>query len=234
MRRLALVLLVGAALVLVAPADAQETTRGRELYETGCSSCHGIDGGGTSRAPSLAGAGAAGAHFYLSTGRMPMDDVGRQAERKEPAYTDEQIADLVAYVASLGGGPAIPTVDAGAGSLVDGKRLYTAHCAACHNSAGSGGALGQTYWAPSLTEATPVQVAEAVRIGPGAMPVFGPGTLDDGELSDVVRYVRYLRSPDDRGGLPLGRVGPVPEGFVAWVVGLGAMLLGAFWIGTRE
>ena len=66
------------------------------------------------------------------------------------------------------------------------------------------------------------------------MPVFGPETLDDGQVASIVRYVSYLRNPDDRGGEPLGHVGPVPEGFVAWIIGLGTMLAVAYWIGTRD
>ena len=73
-----------------------------------------------------------------------------------------------------------------------------------------------------------------MRTGPGAMPVFGPETLDDVQVASIVRYVGYLRHPDDRGGNPLGHIGPVPEGFVAWIIGLGAMLAAAYWIGTRD
>lgn len=219
----------------MAPPSAPDADvrAGRALYETGCSSCHGVDGRGTRRGPTLVGVGAASAHFYLSTGRMPLDQPG-QAERKPPAYSPEQIRQLTAYVASLGPGPEIPRVDPASGDLVHGSQLYIAHCAACHNSAGSGGALGADTFAPPLTEATPVQVAEAVRVGPGAMPLFGPETIDEHELASLLRYVEYLKDPHDRGGVPLGRVGPVPEGLVAWIVGLGLMILATFWIGTRD
>ena len=65
------------------------------------------------------------------------------------------------------------------------------------------------------------------------MPIFPGDVLDEDELDSVVRYVQYLDNPDDRGGLPLGRVGPIPEGFVTWVIGVGALLLATAWIGTR-
>jgi ubiquinol-cytochrome c reductase cytochrome c subunit len=230
--------LVLAAVVTALPAAPAQTRpdpeRGRTLYENGCSSCHGPEGRGDGRYPSLVGVGAASADFYLSSGRMPLDRPTVQAARKTPAYTEAQIADLVAYVASLGEGPPIPEVHPREGSLVEGRELYTAFCAACHNSQGSGGALGRDYYAPSMFDATPVQTAEAIRVGPGAMPVFNQQTIDQEELDSIVRYVEYLKDPRDRGGLSLGRVGPVPEGFVAWIVGLGALLLAAFWIGTRE
>lgn len=208
--------------------------QGRTLYETGCVSCHGVDGKGVpGRGPDLTGAGAAGADFYLSTGRMPTNEGSGQARRKPPAYDRGQIDALVAYVASLGTGPAVPAVDPAAGDLVEGQQLYTANCAACHNAAGSGGALGQATYAPPLFPATATQVAEAIRVGPGPMPVFGPGSLDDRQVTSITRYTEYLRSPRDRGGLSLGRTGPVPEGLVAWLVGLGLVVLALRWIGTR-
>jgi ubiquinol-cytochrome c reductase cytochrome c subunit len=178
--------------------------------------------------------GAASADFYLSTGRMPLDRPRAQAERKKAAYTPAQIRQLVAFVASLGPGPAIPRIGPGLGDLAEGNHLYANNCAPCHSSAAAGGALGHAVYAPPLNRATPLQVAEAVRIGPGAMPVFGADTLDDEQLLSVVRYVDYLRHPDDRGGLGLGHLGPIPEGFVAWVFGLGAMLVAVRWIGTKD
>ncbi|MGH9040239.1 MAG: cytochrome bc1 complex diheme cytochrome c subunit [Acidimicrobiia bacterium] len=230
--------LVAVVVVLAGAPDpagaAGDPERGRRLYETGCTSCHGVEGRGSRLGPALAGVGAAAADFYLSTGRMPLDDPRAEAVRKPPAYSPAEIADLTAYVASLGDGPPIPAVNPGAGDLALGGQLYTANCAACHNSAGSGGALGQAVFAPGLRQSTHLQIAEAIRIGPGAMPVFGSDTLDDHDVDSVLRYLLHLQQADDRGGAPLGRLGPVPEGLVAWVAGLGPMLLAAFWIGTRQ
>ena len=207
---------------------------GRRLYLTGCSSCHGPDGQGTERGPTLVGVGAASAHFYLSTGRMPLDEPRDQAQRKPPAYTRAQIDQLVAYVASLGPGPEIPEVHPDAGELPTGYELYANNCAPCHSSAGAGGAVGRGIIAPNLQKATPTQVAEAIRIGPGAMPVFGPEELDEHQVASVVRYVEYLQNPEDAGGLGLGHLGPLPEGFVAWLVGLGLMLIVIRWMGTTD
>jgi ubiquinol-cytochrome c reductase cytochrome c subunit len=215
------------------PRQITTVEAGRDLFVTGCSSCHGLDGKGTRRGPDLSHAGAASADFYLSTGRMPLANPSDQPERKPPAYSRRDIDRLVAYVASLGKGPPIPVLSRG-GTLAAGSGLYTENCAACHSSAGAGGALGQSIDAPPLLRASNVQIAEAMRTGPGAMPVFGPETLDEIQLASIVRYVRYLRHPDDRGGNPLGHIGPVPEGFVGWIIGLGAMLAAAYWIGTRD
>lgn len=216
---------------------ASEVAEGAALFAVACSSCHGPEGRGSDRGPSLIGVGAASADFYLSTGRMPLDEPRAQAERKKPAYPPDEIRRLVAYVASLSigpVGPAVPTVHPDRGGLAEGNRLYANNCAACHNSSGAGGALGHAVYAPPLDQATPLQVAEAIRVGPGAMPLFGPDTLDDNQVDSIVRYVRYLRHPDDRGGFGLGHLGPITEGFTAWFVGLGLILAIARCIGTKD
>jgi ubiquinol-cytochrome c reductase cytochrome c subunit len=219
-----------------APTETDpQVTAGRQLFVTGCSSCHGGDGRGVAgRGPTLVGVGAATADFYLSTGRMPADRPVAQATRKRPAYSRPQIDQLVAFVASLAPGPEIPRLDPATGDLALGNQLYSNNCAPCHSSAGAGGALGHAVVAPNLRQATPTQVAEAVRIGPGAMPVFGLDSLDDHQVASIVRYVQYLKHPDDRGGAGLGHLGPIPEGFLAWLGGLGAMLIAIRWIGTTE
>lgn len=212
---------------------------GRTLYQQSCASCHGsaAQGGKVEGrlAPALVGRGAARIDFWLSTGRMPLAAPTAQATRKPPAFNASQRAAIVAYVVSLGeGGPAIPSVDLAHASLVDGGDLYRSNCAACHQAAGIGGALSYGAFAPSLHGASPLQVAEAVRTGPGNMPVFGEDTFSDQQVNDIVRYVEYLHRPDDRGGASLGHSGPTAEGFVGLLGGLGVMLAIIFWIGTRE
>ena len=230
---LAAVLLGGLRVAAAGPEEAESL--GRDLYVTGCSSCHGLDGRGVDdRGPSLEAAGPASTDFYLSTGRMPLASSEDWATRRSPVYDEEEIAALVAYVDTFADGVAIPSVDPDAGDLAAGNVLYSANCAACHNAAGSGGAVGPDVIAPDLFASTALQTAEAVRVGPGAMPRFSEGVLDQDDLNDLVRYVEHLEDPVDRGGAPLGRVGPVPEGLVAWIVGLGAMVAVAVWIGTRE
>lgn len=213
--------------------DPATIEAGRDLYEVGCVSCHGIDGQG-GRGPSLLLSGAASAHFYLTTGRMPAVDLDAQARRKPSPYTPEEIEALVAYVASISEGPEIPEVDLDDVELSEGTSLFLTNCAACHQAAGSGGALSYGRNAPALNEATPVQVATAMRIGPGQMPVFGPDSFDDEQVNAIAAYVDYLRDPADPGGFSLGRIGPVTEGFVSIVLGGGAALVAAAWIGKRR
>ena len=210
--------------------------RGHALYLTGCVSCHGADGVGTDIAPTLVNAGAASASFYLTTGRMPAaQGEPYQPPRKQPAYGQPDIDALVAYVASLGDGPAIPTVDIAGADVAAGGVLYRANCASCHQSAGAGGALSYGQSAPHLKYATADQVVEALRIGPGEMPVFSEQTITDEQANQIAAYVQYLRAPDNRGGAALGGNGPVPEGLVALVVGLGGLIvLSVLIVGIRR
>lgn len=206
---------------------------GQRLFEEGCSSCHGFDGEGVpGQGPSLVGAGEAAADFYLRTGRMPLDQVGQQPLRGEPAYSDAQIRALDAYVGSLGPGPAIPTVEPERGSLSEGMRLFGESCAGCHAISGKGGVAIGAY-APPLGEATPTEVGEAIRVGPYVMPRFSAAQLSDDEINSLARYVELTKDPDDAGGWGIGHIGPVPEGLIAWLAAIVAILLVARLIGER-
>jgi hypothetical protein len=44
----------------------------------------------------------------------------------------------------------------------------------------------------------------------------------------------YLRDPEDRGGAGLSHVGPLIEGFVAILVGLGLLVVLTRFLGTRS
>ena len=89
-------------------------------------------------------------------------------------------------------------------------------------------------WSPELHNATSTQIAEAVRVGPGLMPAFGTAAVGDRQLSDLASYVRYLAHPEDRGGQPLWHLGPFAEGFVAWAIGMVALIFTIRWIGERK
>src|ERR1700761_5119112 len=92
-----------------APAqDSTQIAQGHSLFIQSCATCHGLDAQGTSQAPSLIGAGAAAVDFQMSTGRMAAQQLGAENDRKPTTFTQQQIYDIAAYVASLGGGPSIP------------------------------------------------------------------------------------------------------------------------------
>ena len=226
------------ALAVAGPAGAQEPAEGRDpqaIYGQECAWCHGGNGEGSARGPSLQGVGAASAHFWLSTGRMPIDEP-KAARRGEPAYTDEEIEGLVRIVAGFGPGPPVPEVDVAGADLARGGDLYRLHCAACHGFSGWGGAMVFRRNPVSLHPTTAVQVVEAMLIDLPGMPVFGDGTFDDEERRDVAAYVtEVLQDGDtDRGGHALGGAGRVPEGLVAWFAGLAVLVLVARLLGERR
>lgn len=206
----------------------EDVEAGRELYVEGCASCHGPEGAGSPDGPSLVGVGAASADFQLRTGRMPLADVGRQTRRKDPAYDARAIEQLVAYIATLGDGPEIPEVDTAGTDLARGQALFIENCAPCHGATAAGGAVGSNAFAPGLFASEPVDVAEAVIVGPGQMPKFAFGEED---RAAIVGFVEFLQERPEPGGADIGGIGPVPEGFVAWIGGMGVLLVVVLLIG---
>lgn len=216
------------------PVPAALATLGQPLFVNNCSSCHGLNAQGTDRGPNLTGLGAATVDFWVSTGRMPLAYPGAQAVRKPVLFSRTQQLGIVSYVTSLApGGPGIPALNQQAANISNGNDMFGLNCAGCHVITGTGDALANSAFAPSLYQASPTQIAEAIRTGPGNMPRFGPGQLSDQDVNDIVKYVRYLQHPTNTGGFGLGHVGPVTEGFFAIVVGLGVLILAAYWIGIR-
>ncbi len=215
------------------PSPAGDVALGRSVYQERCASCHGDDAAGTVQGPDIRGLGPAYYDFMMSTGRMPLDQPSAQLERRRPVLSPEEIHAVTDYLVALTGpGLAIPRVDVRAGDISDGEKVYQANCAPCHGTSGNGGAVGVVD-APDVHHATITQIAEAIRIGPGTMPRFDEATVDQGDLDAIVRYVVYLRNPDDRGGANLNHVGPLIEGFVAIGLGLGLIVIVTRWIGTR-
>jgi ubiquinol-cytochrome c reductase cytochrome c subunit len=208
--------------------------RGRALFLQGCASCHGLNAEGGATAPSLIGVGAAAVDFQVGTGRMPLQQHTTQAPRKPTRFTDSEIEAMAAYVASLGGGPAIPTdVNYQTADLAFGGALFRTNCAQCHNFAGSGGALTYGKYAPSLSSATPKQIYEAMVTGPESMPVFGDQQITPGQKLAIIKYIRVIKTSPNPGGAGLGRIGPVSETAVAWLVGIGACVVITMWIGSK-
>jgi ubiquinol-cytochrome c reductase cytochrome c subunit len=209
------------------------------LYGMHCASCHGDHGQGSNVGPSLIGKSAADLHFMLDTGRMPASVPYLGGIHREPRFTQAQIARLVRYIQTFSPvtpSAALPLVMPG--DVVRGRALFAENCAQCHGATGGGASVGAADVAPALSEATVFQVAEAIRAGPSVMPRFGPDVLSDQDVSDIAHYVNYAqtqadaRNGEDAGGFSLAHLGPVAEGFVAWLFGLGALALFVRAIGT--
>ena len=246
-------LFTGGAYAVLSPASATDdlasdqalVNKGRELFLVGCASCHGrnaegiVTKAGTQYGPSLVGVGAAAVDFQVGTGRMPMARPGVQAEKKAPVYTPEETRALAAYVASLGPGPAIPEAskydisDVDNEAVVRGGEFFRTNCTACHNFAGSGGALPGGKFAPSLKGVTPKHMYEAMLTGPQQMPVFSDDVLKPDEKRDIISYLKSLESSPNYGGFGMGAFGPVSEGLFAWIVGIGGLVGFAVWIAAH-
>ena len=241
-------LILGGAYSALAPtgfaqgnAPAEQLAKGKDLYVLNCATCHGMQGQGgrvgSAQIPVLTNVGAAAVDFQVGSGRMPSVDPDQQSKRKKPRFTADQIEALAQYVGSLGNGPAEPTEadlapSGNAEPVARGGRIFSENCAQCHNIVGKGGALTGGMAAPELRLATNKQIWEALATSPGNMPSFLK-QLDNKDKSDVIAYVVSIRSNFDKGGNPIGRLGPVPEGAVGWVLGVGGLLIFCMWIGSR-
>lgn len=213
-----------------------QVEEGKRLFLEGCSSCHGMQAQGTAYGPSLIGAGAASVSFQVGTGRMPMAAPGAQAPAKEAIYTEEEIAAMAAWVASLAPGPAIPTaeqIDFADADVAMGGVLFRINCAQCHQAAGGGGALTGGKYAPSLMNATPQEIYEAMLTGPQNMPIFSDDTLPVEEKQAIIAYIDALQQAPSPGGMSLGRLGPVVEGLFMWTAVFVALIAAAVWIGIK-
>ncbi|WP_392968276.1 c-type cytochrome [Streptomyces sp. LN245] len=233
-----------AAFAPAGKAQADETaqslgiTEGQKLYSVGCASCHGTGGQGSSDGPSLVGVGAAAVDFQVGTGRMPAQQPGSQIPRKKVIYTQAEIDQLAAYIASLGAGPVIPTknqVSPEGADIANGGELFRTNCAQCHNFTGKGGALTHGKYAPSLEGVDPKHIYEAMQTGPQNMPSFPDTTLTEKNKQDIIAYLDAVNGDDTEspGGLELGGLGPVSEGLFGWVFGLGTLVAVAVWVAAR-
>jgi len=243
--------LLAAGAAGAAPPKHGLAAYGDHLYGQYCLGCHGPNAAGRLKqpasstgaapgraqgqqggiGPSLHGVGALAADFYLRTGYMPLRRVGLQPRRGRVFFGEHEIRALTAYVANFGG-PAIPQPKPERGSLSQGLALFTEHCAGCHQVVAQGGLVTGAV-PPALVEATPLEVAEAVRIGPYVMPKFSQRAITDRQLDSIVRYVEFTKDPPRQGGWGLGFLGPVAEGLVTWFLAIPALLVLCLLLGRR-
>ena len=143
---------------------------------------------------------------------------------------------LGAYIQANGGGPTRPEArgeELRGDDPARGGELFRLNCSPCHNFTGRGGALSSGKYAPSLRDSTDLEIYAAMLSGPENMPVFGDNQLSPEEKRSIINYIQTVQGMEDPGGAGIGRMGPVPEGVVIWVVGIGAMMFAVYWIGTK-
>jgi ubiquinol-cytochrome c reductase cytochrome c subunit len=243
-------LATGAAYATLAPRAAQadvagqdDIAAGKKLFLANCASCHGLNAQGSSVdnkgavvGPSLVGVGAAAVDFQVGTGRMPLAAPGPQAPRVKPRFDQQEVSQLAAYVASLAPGPAVPDAQfatAAGGDAGRGGAIFRVNCAMCHNFAGAGGALTRGKYAPSLKGVSDKHVYEAMVTGPQSMPVFNDSNITPESKRDLIAYLTTVQNQPNASGSSLGNLGPVPEGLFVWIVGIGALIGCAVWLGAK-
>ena len=231
---------------------AQLLREGAVLYGVHCSTCHGADLRGSQGVPSLLEAGGSAVDFYMTTGRMPLavraaDDgsdrsplgqssaAGSQAYHVPSLFDARQTAAIDAYVdAHAQQSTPIPNVRLHSNALQRGRRIFENNCQACHGAAAQGATAGDQWVALPLNKATPTQIGEAIRVGPGVMPRFTAAQLSNDDIDAVATYVRYLaEEPQTYGGAVLEYLGPISEGAVSAIVGVGFLFWVIYFTGTK-
>lgn len=239
-------LAVGLGYSVVAPQQTSAETdmslqieEGKALFDITCSSCHGLNGEGTSQGPSLVGVGAASVDFQMGTGRMPAARPEAQLPSRGVIYTQEQIDAVAAYVAQFGPGPETPQEaqyspeGLSAEEIAAGGAKFRANCSACHGIIGGGGALPNGKFAPDLASTEDIHIYEAIRTGPQQMPLFSKDVLTDQDVREIIGYINDANEQPTYGGLGMGGAGPVSEGFWVFILGIGGLAIIAGWIAKK-
>jgi cytochrome c oxidase cbb3-type subunit 3 len=212
-----------ALLVAVGIALAQEGDpgRGATLFANNCAVCHGADG-----------RGRIGANLTQDFPAINVDAFLRQtittgvAGSKMPAWgqanggplSDQDIADVAAYVQQLSGGSAPPapaptiapvTIVAPpnvSGDASLGAQVFAMNCAVCHGDRGQGrvGATLAKQW-PAVEPARYVQQTVENGIEGSVMPAWldsNGGPLSQTDINNVTAYVLSLAPAGGAAGAP--------------------------------
>jgi ubiquinol-cytochrome c reductase cytochrome c subunit len=71
--------------------------------------------------------------------------------------------------------------------------------------------------------------------GPQNMPKFSDRQLTPEEKEDIIAYIKSVSDGNNNpGGNPLGGIGPVSEGLIAFIVGLAGLIGVALWLGAKS
>jgi cytochrome c oxidase cbb3-type subunit 3 len=226
----------------------QAAPDGKALYEENCSACHQSEGKG--------GIGLPLTEEILS--QVSDDYIAKTIRNGRPgrimpafiALSDAQVQAILEYIRSWSNKPApvYPEL-AVKGDPKRGKKLYEKHCVRCHGKDGSGEGSGTGVTLSREREfmvmpaalnnpgfqraASDAMIADIIRRGRkvGGMPTFGR-KLKDGEIADLVAYVRTLKPLPPIHGMPEWAGKPAyimesPYGFDETVEALKQALTGA-------
>jgi cytochrome c oxidase cbb3-type subunit III len=164
-----------------APAAPADPEQGKNLFDTNCSTCHGVNAAGED-GPDLRGVPAA-------LGDAAVENIIRRGipgTAMVGFYTisEKGAADIVAYLRTL----STVTSEASSGDAQKGEALYNSSgCSACHMVAGQGGSIG-----PELTRIGSMRGPASLKgrlLDPGAnLPQVGGGGMMGNSWTEYVMF----------------------------------------------
>ena len=169
-------------------ANDEKTAVGRQIFATYCSGCHGLDGSGTQRAPSL-GAGS-------NLDRLAPEEIRRIISEGIPemgmpafrAFGQDKLGSILAYLDRLRGKDVTSTLP---GNPDNGRQLFfgSAGCSSCHAVAGNGGFIApdlSSYASNHSPEITKAAITDASKRD-SALPLVVVTTAEGRKYRGVVR-----------------------------------------------
>ncbi|MBI4063223.1 MAG: c-type cytochrome [Elusimicrobia bacterium] len=206
-----------AIFVVTQMAWAADIGKGKLTYGAKCASCHG---------PSAKGNPAMAKMFKVDAAALNLVDQETGAKKDEeltttiikgkggkmPAFDGklkaDEIADVLAYIRSLGAAPAVAATEAKAppapAANVDaaGAKLFAAKCASCHGKDAKGSpAMAKMFKVDAaalnlVDQETGAkkdeELTRTTQKGKGKMPSFA-GKLKDEEIGSIISYLRSLK-----------------------------------------
>lgn len=212
---------------LAASAQEGDITRGSQIYDANCAVCHGPEGQGRVGMNLSEDFPALDPNAYVQS----VVEKGIDGTTMPPwshtyggPLSDQEIADVSAFVVSLSGGRSpmaptatplpvtpVPTVPGASGDAGAGQALFVANCAMCHGDQGQGRAganLNKAF--ASINPHQFVRTTVANGIDGTAMPAWSQangGPLTESEIDDISAYVVSLA-----GGHSTTTATPAPAG----------------------
>jgi mono/diheme cytochrome c family protein len=179
-----------------AQSSAANLANGKTIFASaGCIMCHGAQAQGTSLAPAIAPPPLE-LPAMITYVRQP---AGKMPPVPESAASDQQLADVFAYLQSLA--PKTAPADELKGSADNGRKLFAAYgCYECHGRQGAGAGTGPRIGPPAITLAA---VLRYVRAPTGQMPPYTAKVVSDQDLADIYAFLKSFPAPPPAKDIPL-------------------------------
>src|SRR5712672_1990469 len=169
---------IGAKEGAVRPAGAKQAERsiadGRQVFESRCAGCHGMDGRGGERAPDIATSAKTqrrsdSALAVIINNGIP--SAGMPAFSTLDASTSRALVKYLRFLQGRTGSAALP------GNPQNGKAIFfgRARCSACHLAAGAGGFIASDL--SSYGRSRPVEEIRGAIVKPGQLSNANRGTV---------------------------------------------------------